>query len=608
MRHSIASGDVVLCNPPPYGTQPWLSMGVVLHHTLLADAGMRARVVRPLDAPFEVPSDIGHATNMTLTFDPTMEERLGAMERATPAFFERVVDDLLAGGESIVALSLFRNNSDVALHLARKIKERKPRIRVVLGGPEAIENPAALLQPWVDAVVGLDAEASMVPLMRALLDGDVPSLRNVWTHAGGDPRTRAPLPTPPMPTIDYSRITPLLQGDPEATVPMLMNWGCPYHCAYCSNRFTYGRFTQGSIERVIEEMDQIVATWRSIHQGAAPGLGLQLSDATTNAIPGQFDALLEVVRDRIPHWGMRPFLRGQTLFDARITKERVRLWDESGFHSTFFGLDGADDSMRKSLKRPGSLDQVREAVRTYVESGQKGLTFGVPVGLPGETEERFEESVRFVEWVLSLGGGIESITVLPYLMFRSAQEPSLLSIDADSPRGVLWRGEGPSGDPRVRAHRFMRLFDVIDGRVPVFCPIPPYLFLPAMLPDEPERVAAWIARHGRSFDQITPRKPAPTLPRGTEWERAEKVMRAASNAAWAFEQLEWRPEALVAVFRQGDRRVAVLLERREPARRSFAFTRDFNVSYLKEWRGSACIFDAGFLRARVEELRRSESG
>jgi hypothetical protein len=154
----------------------------------------------------------------------------------------------------------------------------------------------------------------------------------------------------------------------------------------------------------------------------------------------------------------------------------------------------------------------------------------------------------------------------------------------------------------------MRLFDVIDGRVPTFCPLPPYLFLPTMLPDEPERVSAWIARHGRSFDQITPRGRAVSRPEGEQWRRAEQALRSAKAAPWSFEQIEWRPEALVAVFRAGDRRAALLLESRDERRRSFGDTRDFNVSYLNEWRGSACSFDAEFVKARIADLRRAESG
>jgi len=60
-RHSIPSGDVVLCNVPPYNTPPWLATGVVVHAALLAQVGLRTRVVRPIDPPFVVPPGVMHA-------------------------------------------------------------------------------------------------------------------------------------------------------------------------------------------------------------------------------------------------------------------------------------------------------------------------------------------------------------------------------------------------------------------------------------------------------------------------------------------------------------------------------------------------------------------
>jgi radical SAM superfamily enzyme YgiQ (UPF0313 family) len=593
-------------------------MGVVLHHAMLADAGIRARVVRPLDPPFTVPDDVAHASLTTLTFDPPMGARLRAMSDAYdvgPTFFDSIVDDLLVGGERVIGLSVFRNNVDVSLQVAKLVKERRPSAIVVLGGPEAIEAPSDLLLPFVDVVVGRDAECIIVPLMRSLLEGRLDRavvLRNVWLHEDGEPPgLRSPVPTPPLPVIDYTQLMSLFVGDPEPTVPMLLNWGCPYHCSYCSNRTTYGRFTRGTIERSLEEMDSAVAAWSRLHHGRPPGLTLQLSDGTTNAIARQLDALLLGVVEHRAGWDMRPAIRGQTLFDSRVTRERVHIWKEAGFQSTFFGLDAADDVLRRQLNRPGTLLQVRAAVETYAESGLGGLTFGVPVGVPGETEEHFARSCEFVDWAVGLGAGLESITVLPYVFFKSAQDPAFAELNRGSTRGLLWRSEGPGGDPAERGRRFMDLFDRIDGRVRAISPIPPYLALPAMLPTEdPARLEAWMDRHGRIFDQL---RPGGGIPSQTEapdgmWARALEVLQRGAGPRWRFEAFDHRAGELTAVFRKADGtgRIAVQVQRLDTTKRSFAQTRNFNVSYLREWRGMRCELDATWLSDRVRDLRGHE--
>ena len=76
--------------------------------------------------PFALPEPVADASLVTLTFDPPIEARLAAMERAhraAPGFFDQLVDEVLRGGEDVVGLSSFRNNADVTLHVARLIKE-----------------------------------------------------------------------------------------------------------------------------------------------------------------------------------------------------------------------------------------------------------------------------------------------------------------------------------------------------------------------------------------------------------------------------------------------------------------------------------------------------
>src|SRR5262245_61816556 len=104
-------------------------MGVVLHYALLAAAGIRARVVRPIGPPFAVPSEVLHASLVTFTFDPPLEDRLLALDRAyrtAPAFFDGMLAELCKGGERVFGLSIFRNNVDVSLWIARALKERRP--------------------------------------------------------------------------------------------------------------------------------------------------------------------------------------------------------------------------------------------------------------------------------------------------------------------------------------------------------------------------------------------------------------------------------------------------------------------------------------------------
>lgn len=631
LRYSIPSGDMVLCNLPPYATQPWLSMGIVVHYAMLAEAGIRARVIRALDRPDATPKGVEDASLFTFLRDPSMDERMAAMDReyrATPAYFDGLVNDLLAGGERVVALCLFRNSVDVGLWVGKLLKQKRSDIFLILGGPEAVEDPESLRVPWADAVVGARSEAVFVPLAKAALAGrpeEAARLANVWLN----PRLGAPVvpeaerfqpETPPFPTIDYAPLVPLLVDDPEPTMPLLLNWGCPYNCGFCANRNIYGRFTPGSVTRVLDEMDAITDVWRSLHGSWTPGLTLQLSDATTNVLPAQFDELLQGVIDRRRSAGWGAPVRGQMLFDQRLTDKTAALMREARFEGAFFGLDAASDTFRRAIKKPGTIAQVVGAMERFHHARSSGgLFFGIPVGIPGETEAYFRETERFVDWAVTLKGTVRAITVLPYVFALSSQDQAFNQQNIGERRGVLWRTAGPAGDPEERGRRFMRLFDHIDGRVEASSPIAPYVALPAMLPPSarPE-FDAWMLRHGRSFNalrEVTQTATGESVPlREVVEARLDpklEAMRAQAETAftqpppneWLLAETDWMPDkaggyrGVIAVFRKdgGVPPVAVLLEPLDETRPAFVRSQAFNLSYLSRWGDVDCGFDATIL-------------
>src|SRR5262245_14523337 len=187
-RHSVPAGDLVLAIAPPYLASPWMGIGVPLLHGVLAAEGLRARVVRFLDDPLDTPEDIVDTSTTTLWGDPTFEERMEAIGRLAvrhAAWFDRMLDLLLAGPEKIFGFSIWRHNADVTFELTRRLKAARPDCIIVLGGPEALESVDELAQEWVDVVVAGPAEGLVAQLVRACLAGEVRKMaafEGVWIN------------------------------------------------------------------------------------------------------------------------------------------------------------------------------------------------------------------------------------------------------------------------------------------------------------------------------------------------------------------------------------------------------------------------------------------
>lgn len=637
VRHSIPRGDVVLANLPLYGTQPWLSNGVVHLSGLLRSAGLRARVLRPRGALGEAPTAVFAAAYRTFLRDPTMAERLDAMARCydeVPWYFDEIVDALLEGGESVIALSVFRNSVDVTLQVTRLLKARAPSRLVVLGGPEAIEEPEALRLPWIDVVVGRGAERVWLPLVRALLDRrprSLPAHPSLWYgDALAGPRLvslASELPPPPPSSVDYASLISLVADDDCPTMPVFLNLGCPYRCGFCSNHNLYGEFARGESDLVFEQIEEIVAAWSAL--GSPRNLSIQFSDATTNVLPQQFEQLLARVAKARKKWSVEVSFRGQVLLDRRVTEEGVRLWNEAGFDSVFFGLDATSEGMRRDLGKPGTAAQVAEALRAFQRGGGRKVFMGVPIGIPGATEADFEANAAFVEFALGLGvlGGV---TLLPYMFFLQGQDPALTANNTGERRGLLWRIDVPGGDPAVRARRTMDLFDRVDGRVCASTPFPPEHAWPMMLPDaDPDELARWFARHGAVHDQfaveaVAADEPMPFSPaRGAAVEGAPVLdgdearsfaplwESALADSGWSLDGIQYDSlvrdaPAVVLLLTGGQRKAAVALQSASGAPRGFARTRRFAVSYLSRWHDHEFVFDQDLMARIVDTLQRWE--
>ena len=105
--------------------------------------------------------------------------------------------------------------------------------------------------------------------------------------------------------------------------------------------------------------------------------------------------------------------------------------------------------------------------------------------------------------------------------------------------------------------------------------------------------------------------PSPDLGEDGALQRAQALLGTASpSGGWALAEFGWLEtgggtRGLVALYRRADESVsvAVLLEPADDAKRSYARSGGFNVSYLPEWEGEPCRLDEGLLAWCVAALR-----
>src|SRR5207302_10279489 len=136
-----------------------------------------------------------------------------------------------------LGLSLYLWNVERSLHLAREVKRRSPRTRVIVGGPEvSSDNPFVLGQSGFDVAVTGEAEASFAELMEALLAGRDPvglpgvSVRKPLGISAFGPAPDASFPLDRYPSPYIAGAVPVV---PTRSTYVESVRGCRSHCTFC---------------------------------------------------------------------------------------------------------------------------------------------------------------------------------------------------------------------------------------------------------------------------------------------------------------------------------------------------------------------------------------
>ncbi len=272
---------------------------------------------------------------------------------------------------------------------------------VVLGGPHPTVLPAESAQrPEVDVVVRGEGEAAWEEICQVLeTGGEQPDLSQVQGISFKKPDGQV-VHTPNRPVDDpdslpfpayhffkmgrYTNLQPTVDQVEGPSYPILTSRGCPYRCTYCSQiapRIWRGR----SPRNVVEEWRWLV---RELGAGEIGVLDDSFNIDRARALE-ICDLLIAEGLNHVP-WIMINGIRANL-----ADKELLGRMREAGCIRTAFGVESGNQRILDSvIDKHLTLEQVRAAFQAAREVGMETIGFFI-IGLPGETEETMEDTIRF---------------------------------------------------------------------------------------------------------------------------------------------------------------------------------------------------------------------
>jgi len=185
--------------------------------------------------------------------------------------------------------------------------------------------------------------------------------------------------------LEYYREAPLALITNELAIPVLGSRGCPYKCMFCAQDIIYPRPRYRSSLGIIKEMEYFHGKFKAKRFG--------FIDAN---FPFSVEFGLEFCADLIRS-GLHKKIRWATETRVNLVNEELLIMmKKAGVDLIMFGFEVGSQRILNKINKNTALDQSRKVMQ--IVKKLKINTLGLfMLGLPGETKDDCEETIRFAK-------------------------------------------------------------------------------------------------------------------------------------------------------------------------------------------------------------------
>lgn len=297
-----------------------------------------------------------------------------------------VAEDILHSRCDILGLSVYIWNVTVIERLIRLLREQKPNLIIILGGPEVMYDVDYYLRAWpVDYVLSGDGEFVLGELIEALSQGEnvdidgVSSRDNVRkTVVRADLELLAKLPSPYKLEEDLSQM-------PNRLVYFETSRGCPYQCQYCLSSLEKGvRYYPQ--DYILDNLSYVIENGARLIKFLDRTFNLNKKHTRTI-----FDFLIQ---------NYRPGLVCQfEIYADLLDDEMIDYLNEnlpSGFFRFEIGIQSTYEPTNVAVRRKQDFSLLAKNIKRLMDGGKVDLHLDLIAGLPYETFDRFVKSFNDV--------------------------------------------------------------------------------------------------------------------------------------------------------------------------------------------------------------------
>jgi radical SAM superfamily enzyme YgiQ (UPF0313 family) len=301
----------------------------------------------------------------------------------------------ISSQHSLIGFYLNSFNYDTVLELTQLCRRKQPDATIVLGGPLASAAPEMVLSDFpCHGIVRGEGEDAVVGIMHNLATGRPPFDREIPGAAYYDDSKNMVM-NPVVRIMDLDRLpypayhllpplnTYKSRSRKRPFAAIITSRGCSYDCIFCSKDIFQRKVAFRSPANVLAEIDYMVNNY-----GVR---GLDILDDNFAQNRTRMEEILEGIVQR----NYNLSINLQTGIRSEIIDEKLlSLMKRAGIYSLAFGIESADPEVLRICRKKLDLIKLEEVVKLAKKMGFLVHSFFI-IGLPGETEESFRNTLDF---------------------------------------------------------------------------------------------------------------------------------------------------------------------------------------------------------------------
>ena len=319
-------------------------------------------------------------------------------------FRKRLFDEI--DEETIfVGFGLMTVNVVWAYSVMKKLKERHPNLKILVGGIHSTLFPDQMINDKHIDIVAVNESASIILDLTDTIknDGDLSKINGISYK-----KNNAVYRNPPNTKLDDAKNVPFINLDlvehkkysknnailfnyfPKkiedyTTYTIITSWGCPFKCTFCINAILKRAYRYRTAEAIVDRIEFL------IKEHNANFIILQDEEFCINK--RRLFRFLDLVEERGLtgkfHW--RTSLRVSNFRKDYIDDVTAKRLERSGMVTSVMGGESGSQRILDEIKKEVKIEEIDHAMETLSKTNiVPKISF--MAGLPGETDEEVQET------------------------------------------------------------------------------------------------------------------------------------------------------------------------------------------------------------------------